>query len=41
GSTNGTLLNGHKVTSSPLEQGDVITIGATKLVFRIVPGVTA
>jgi hypothetical protein len=41
GSTNGTLLNGHKVTSSPLEQGDVITIGATTIVFRIVPGVTA
>ena len=41
GSTNGTLLNGHKVTSSPLEQGDVITIGATKIVFRIVPGAAA
>jgi pSer/pThr/pTyr-binding forkhead associated (FHA) protein len=40
-STNGTLLNGRRVTSSPLEQGDVIEIGATRIVFRIVPGAAA
>ena len=40
-STNGTTLNGTRVTSSPLEQGDVIQIGGTKLVFKILPGVSA
>lgn len=40
-STNGTKLNGTRVTSSPLDQGDVIQIGATKMVFRILPGVSA
>ena len=40
-STNGTLLNGRRVTSAPLEQGDVIEIGATRIVFRIVPGAAA
>lgn len=37
-STNGTLLNGQRITASPLEQGDVIEIGGTRLVFRILPG---
>lgn len=40
-STNGTLLNGRRVTVSPLEQGDVIEIGGTRLVFRILPGAHA
>jgi hypothetical protein len=40
-STNGTKLNGTRVTSSPLDQGDVIQIGGTKMVFRILPGVSA
>ena len=40
-STNGTVLNGTRITSSPLEQGDVIQIGGTQLVFRILPGVSA
>jgi len=29
------------VTSSPLDHGDVILIGGTQLVFRILPGVSA
>ena len=37
-STNGTFLNGRRITSSPLEQGDVIRIGGTSMVFRIAPG---
>ena len=40
-STNGTILNGTRITSSPLDQGDVIQIGGTKLIFRILPGVSA
>lgn len=39
-STNGTLLNGQRVSVSPLEQGDVIEIGQTRLVFRVLPGAT-
>lgn len=38
-STNGTVLNGTRITSSPIEQGDVIQIGGTTLIFRILPGV--
>ena len=37
-STNGTVLNGKRVTVAPLEQGDVIEIGQTRLVFRVLPG---
>lgn len=40
-STNGTVLNGNRITSSPLEHGDVIQIGSARLVFRILPGVTS
>ena len=40
-STNGTLLNGQRVSASPLEQGDVIEIGATRMIFRILPGSAA
>jgi hypothetical protein len=40
-STNGTILNGTRITSSPLDQGDVIQIGGTKMIFRILPGVSA
>ena len=40
-STNGTKLNGTRVTSSPLDQGDVIQIGGTQMVFRILPGISA
>ena len=34
GSTNGTWIRGEKVESAPLADGDVITVGATRLVFR-------
>lgn len=34
GSTNGTLLNGHAVDSEVLEDGDVITVGITELVYH-------
>ena len=40
-STNGTLLNGQRVSASPLEQGDVIEIGGTRMIFRILPGSAA
>ena len=38
GSTNGTLLNGSPVTKATLEQGDVIKIGDTSIIFRVSPG---
>jgi EAL domain-containing protein (putative c-di-GMP-specific phosphodiesterase class I) len=34
GSTNGTLLNGHKIQDSPIKDGDVLHIATTELVFR-------
>ena len=34
GSTNGTLVNGHAVRSQPLQHGDVIRVGHTRLVFH-------
>jgi pSer/pThr/pTyr-binding forkhead associated (FHA) protein len=34
GSTNGTRVNGTRVTEADLEDGDVITIGSTEIVFR-------
>lgn len=34
GSTNGTLLNGEKISESPLEDGSVVKIGGTSLVYR-------
>jgi hypothetical protein len=33
GSTNGTLLNGRRIEEAPLEDGDVITLGSTEIVF--------
>jgi len=33
-SSNGTLLNGKRVQSAQLADGDVVTIGATKILFR-------
>jgi hypothetical protein len=39
-STNGTVLNGQRITASPLEHGDVIGIGNARLIFRILPGDT-
>jgi hypothetical protein len=33
GSTNGTFLNGRRVERAPLEDGDVITLGSTEVVF--------
>lgn len=33
GSTNGTLLNGRRIERAPLEDGDVITLGSTEIVF--------
>lgn len=33
-STNGTFLNGQKIQRAPLADGDVITIGLTKMVFK-------
>lgn len=35
GSTNGTMVNGEPVSEQPLEDGDVITIGATELELRV------
>jgi len=37
-STSGTLVNGQKVTRQALSDNDVIQVGKTKLVFRIIPG---
>ncbi|MBV9821128.1 MAG: FHA domain-containing protein [Actinobacteria bacterium] len=34
GSTNGTLVNGHQVRAQPLQHGDVIRVGHTRLVFH-------
>jgi hypothetical protein len=34
GSTNGTLVNGHPVSSGPLDSGDVITLGGTHVVVE-------
>ena len=34
GSTNGTLLNGEKIAEAPLEDGAVVKIGGTSLVYR-------
>ncbi len=36
-STNGTLLNGRPVTSSPLHDGDIITVGACTIVVETEP----
>lgn len=35
GSTNGTLVNGERVTRRQLENGDRITLGATEVVFEL------
>jgi pSer/pThr/pTyr-binding forkhead associated (FHA) protein len=37
GSTNGTLLNGHRIQREPLADGDTITLGSTDVVFTIGP----
>lgn len=37
-STSGTLVNGQKVTRQALSDNDVIQVGKTKLVFRVIPG---
>jgi pSer/pThr/pTyr-binding forkhead associated (FHA) protein len=34
GSTNGTLVNGRRITRQPLADGDVIRIGHSVLVYR-------
>ena len=34
GSTNGTLVNGRRITSAVLADGDSIEVGATPLLFR-------
>ena len=34
GSTNGTLVNGRRITRQPLDDGDVIRIGHSVLVYR-------
>jgi hypothetical protein len=39
GSTNGTLLNGSRVSTSKLRDGDVVTIGAAVLTYRAAPAV--
>ena len=38
GSTNGTIVNGHRVQSWQLADGDVIRIGHSVLVYRQAPG---
>lgn len=35
GSTNGTLVNGRPVTSGPVDGGDVLTVGNSKIVVRV------
>ncbi|HEY8589007.1 MAG TPA: FHA domain-containing protein, partial [Naasia sp.] len=37
GSTNGTTLNGSRITQAPLPPDSVVQIGRTRIVFRIVP----
>ncbi|MGP3533536.1 FhaA domain-containing protein [Microbacterium sp. RD1] len=37
GSTNGTQLNGRKVSEAPLPADSTVTIGRTNIVFRVVP----
>lgn len=37
GSTNGSLINGRKLTSSGLESGATIEMGSTRIVFHLVP----
>lgn len=37
GSTNGTQLNGRKVSEAPLPPDSTVTIGRTNIVFRVVP----
>ena len=34
GSTNGTTVNGHEITSEQLRHGDVIRVGHTRIVFH-------
>jgi DNA-binding NtrC family response regulator len=41
GSRNGTLVNGERVQRHPLEEGDVIAVGSTWLVFSLVPSAGA
>ncbi|MEC8762726.1 MAG: DUF2662 domain-containing protein [Microbacterium sp.] len=41
GSTNGTLLNGRKITESPLPTDSTITIGRTDMIFRVVAQASA
>ena len=41
GSTNGSYVNGHKVAGSvELTDGSTITMGRTKIVFRLLPAST-
>ena len=38
GSTNGSYVNGHKIVgSSELTDGSTITMGRTKIIFRLLP----
>jgi hypothetical protein len=37
GSTNGSLINGRKLTSSALESGATVEIGTTRVTFHLVP----
>ena len=37
GSTNGSTLNGRKLTTSALESGSVIEMGSTRIAFHLVP----
>jgi pSer/pThr/pTyr-binding forkhead associated (FHA) protein len=38
GSTNGSYVNGHKVAgSTELTDGSTITMGRTKIIFRLLP----
>jgi pSer/pThr/pTyr-binding forkhead associated (FHA) protein len=38
GSTNGTLVNGRRVSTAVLHDGDVVELGASSLVFRTPDG---
>ncbi|MCU1437387.1 MAG: hypothetical protein JWP66_474 [Naasia sp.] len=41
GSTNGTTLNGQRISQAPLPPDSVVQIGRTRIVFRIVPQTAA
>jgi pSer/pThr/pTyr-binding forkhead associated (FHA) protein len=37
GSTNGSLINGRKLTTAGLESGSTVELGSTRVTFHLVP----